>query len=135
MDDLIVIILTLIVAGVGVLGQLKKKKKAQSNSGVNKNAPDSFWDLIQGESNFIEQEEVSEFEESESDSETGFGVQSEVKKQDSVYRFEGKKERRSRIADGYGMPTKKLKIKSELVKDFTLRKAVIYSEILNRKYT
>ena len=135
MDDLIVIILTLIIAGAGALGQLKKKKRTQTNSGANKNTPNTFWDLIQGESNVTQEEEVAEFEESDFESETGFDAQDEVKKRNPVYSSNGNKEGASEIANDFVEKTKKSKIKSGAIKDFSLRKAVIYNEILNRKYT
>ena len=132
MDDLIVIILTLIIAGAGALGQLKKKKRTQTDSGANKNAPNTFWDLIQGGSNVTQEEDVSEFEEADFESETGFEVQEEVRKHKPGYSFDGKKEGGSGVANDF---VEKTKIKSGVIKDFSLRKAVIYSEILNRKYT
>lgn len=135
MDDLLVIILTLIVAGVGALGQLKKKKQTQTGSGANKKASNSFWDLIQGETSFDEQGVQSEFEESDLGNETGLGVQEEAAKQRSHYSFDGNKKGVSEIENDYDKSTRKSKIRSGVKKDFSLRKAVIYSEILNRKYT
>jgi hypothetical protein len=135
MDDLIVIILTLIVAGVGVLGQLKKKKQNQTGSGVNKKASSSFWDLIQGEAGFAEQGVKSEFEEADFDNENDIDVQKRVPKQRPHYSFDGKKEGVSEIENDIKKTTRKSKIKSGVMNDFSLRKAVVYSEILNRKYT
>lgn len=135
MDDLIVIILTLIIAGIGALGQLKKKKQTQSGSEENKNAPGSFWDLIQGESEFIRQEDVSEFEEPEFESKTDLDVQEEVQKRKPAYSFDGDGEGLSEVENDVVKTAGKSKLKSGVLADFSLRKAVIYSEILNRKYT
>jgi hypothetical protein len=130
MDDLIVIILTLIVAGVGVLGQLKKKKQAQAGSESNKKATNSFWDLIQGEAGFNQQGVKSDFEETDFDNQ-----QEEVLVKKPVYGFDRKKDKELEIERDIKETTGKSKIKSGVKNDFSLRKAVIYSEILNRKYT
>jgi hypothetical protein len=130
MDDLIVIILTLIVAGVGVLGQLKKKKQAQTGSESNKKATNSFWDLIQGETDFNQQGVKSDFEETDFDNQ-----QEEVLVKKPVYGFDRKKDKELEIERDIKETTRKSKIKSGVMNDFSLRKAVIYSEILNRKYT
>ena len=134
MDDLIVIILTLVIAGIGIFGQLKKKKQSTTKT-EGSNAPDSFWDLIQGESNSPNQME-SEFDESEFVAESDYTVQKpEVNIKKQGYQFTAKNEGRSVLSNDLKTETKKPKLKSKLKKDFSLRKAVIYSEILNRKYT
>ena len=49
MDDLIIIILTLIFAAAGVFGQLKKKA-AEKEKGVPEKepeTPDNFWDFLE----------------------------------------------------------------------------------------
>lgn len=128
MDDLIVIILTLIVAGVGALSQLKKKKQAADKTN-GENSPDSFWDLLQGESNLTNYTEELEFE-SISEPPTS---QQEVKADKFKYQTAANNE--SQSISNNKLKKEKSKIKSKLNEDFSLRKAVIYSEILNRKYT
>ena len=127
MDDLIVIILTLAVAGIGILGQIKKKKQAAIGANQPKQ-PETFWDLIKNEVNLPDQEEVSEYYEEENPepvipTETPSRKVNTRIKQSTVRKnvFEKKSIRK--------------KTKSKTMEGFSLRKAVIYSEILNRKYT
>ncbi len=127
MDDLIVIILTLAVAGIGILGQIKKKKQAATGSNQPKQ-PETFWDLIKNETNFPVQEEENEYYEEENpepviSTETPYQKVNTTNVQSSVRKavFETKLTRK--------------KIKSKTKEGFSLRKAVVYSEILNRKYT
>ena len=127
MDDLIVIILTLAVAGIGILGQIKKKK--QSAAGTNQpKQPETFWDLIKSETNFPVQEEENEYYEEENpepviSTETPYQQVNTTNKKSTVRKavFETKSTRK--------------KIKSKTMEGFSLRKAVVYSEIINRKYT
>jgi hypothetical protein len=126
MDDLVVIILTLLVAGAGIIGQLKKKKQISEGTGEQKKDGD-IWDLLKEEvfpqekveppvPVNIEQEEFKPYE----------------NKQD--YKFKAKNESGKR-KDDYKIPeTKKINTGKRIKEDFSLRKAVIYSEILNRKY-
>lgn len=128
MDDLIVIILTLIIAGVGALGQLKKKKQAEPNMEPQEGT-DSFWNLLDDETEPVEQTEIINHQVEKE-------VVEPVKAQDSqLYQFKAKQEGESVIEEDEKIEIKKPKLKSKLKEDFSLRKAVIYSEILNRKYT
>ena len=54
MDDLIVIILTLIFAGIGAYGQINKKKKLAVEPEKSK-TQDDFWDLFNQNSFFENQ--------------------------------------------------------------------------------
>jgi len=127
MDDLVVIILTLLIAGAGIIGQLKKKKQATSTVPSENQTPEDIWSLFRQETFFpnlnaepenlnIDQEESESFENEQN------------------YEFEAKNE-------GGILINKELKAKP-VAKDiitkkkerFPLRKAVIYSEILNSKY-
>lgn len=127
MDDLIVIILTLIIAGAGAIGQMKKRKQATSVPGKQKN-PENIWDLFKEEvfpqTPQTEQEYYMDEEEPESipyENEQG-------------YKFEAKNEGGAIINNEVKTkPAIKDSIK-EKNDGFSLRKAVIYSEILNRKY-
>lgn len=127
MDDLIVIILTIIIAGVGVLGQLKKKKLAAADSGQPKQS-ENFWDLLEGEDEILDQREDPDFVEVK---------RAQLVKDVNVSssRDKAKKEASSNLNYGLTKKSLKLKKKQKTIKAFSLRKAVIYSEILNRKYT
>ncbi|HSH20084.1 MAG TPA: hypothetical protein VLA03_06510, partial [Draconibacterium sp.] len=57
MDDLVVIILTLLIAGAGIIGQLRKKKQITETGEVQKNKSD-IWDLLREE--FLPQEPMAE---------------------------------------------------------------------------
>ena len=126
MDDLVVIILTLIIAVVGILGQVKKKKQSPPlPEGEEK--PENIWDLIKSEMNpvqnipqqeFIE-DDVEEIEETERKPSYEFKVRNE---KGSVTDNEMKE-----------VPSSK-KLRKIGGEEFSLKKAVIYSEILNRKY-
>ena len=128
MDDLIVIIITLAVAGIGILGQLKKKKK-QAAAGTNQpKQPDSFWDLINGRAEVLVQEEEIEFNE-EADVKPNISSESLSQKLNS-------KPKKTYGKDAYAIKKSTgKKVRSKTLEGFSLRKAVIYSEILNRKYT
>jgi hypothetical protein len=148
MDDLIVIILTLIVAVVGALGQIKKKKNAPQTNSEDESKND-FWSFITEDitENQIERQEPEE-QNIQSEPET-FAQQVKLlnKKQEekiqenrefSKYNFKAGNEGKSVLKDNLSansedkkQPKKKTKRKA---RDFSLRKAVIYSEILNRKY-
>ena len=128
MDDLIVIILTVIVATFGILGQIKKKKAGQSNVSQ-PNKPGSFWDLLQEEPPFPEEQ----FQADELKSEPADNAENYMEQ--PAYNFSAENEGgyikkmnpKPKISEGIK--------ESKMNEKFSLRKAVIYSEILNRKYT
>ncbi len=134
MDDILVILLTLVVAIVGALTQRKKKREAQQPvPGTENDQTMDFWDLITGEEGhpdtlqpLAQEEQVSEEPVVEHRSETHA---------ETEYSFsaasEGASEIKEKIKSVRPGITKSL-IDGE---EFSLRKAVIYSEILNRKYT
>ncbi len=126
MDDLIVIILTLAVAGIGILGQYKKKKQAAAGTNQPKQ-PESFWDLIKNEANLPAQEEVSEYYEEE-DPEPVISTETPYQKINTTLKQSARK-------DKFEKKSIRKKTTSKSMEGFSLRKAVIYSEILNRKYT
>lgn len=124
MDDLIVIILTLIIAVVGVLGQVKKKKQAEGTGAGNSTG--DIWDLFQEQDNFQEAEKVTEFYEEDEKTLESFDT--------LVYQFDAVKEG-SALIKGKNIPEDTaISEKVEDKEKFSLKKAVIYSEILNRKY-
>jgi FtsZ-interacting cell division protein ZipA len=134
MDDLLIIILTLIFAAVGIFGQSKKRKAQQENQPVPQpEEPDSFWDFLKKEAPKPRQpkgetqpEQTYRQQQLETEKETPEPVQKiqPSKKDTSIYSTE---------LTGKNDVTKQQKSKSKI--GFSLRKAVIYSEILNRKYT
>jgi len=127
MDDLIVVILTLAVAGIGILGQFKKKKQQAAGKSQPKQ-PESFWDLIQGETESPAQEESSEYYEEED-------MEPVVSPITSHQKINTASKKPSVKKDAYGKKSNRKKVKSKTMEGFSLRKAVIYSEIINRKYT
>ncbi len=126
MDDLIVIILTLIIAGAGVFGQMKKKKQVTSVPGEQKN-PENIWDLFNEE--MFPQAPRTEPEFSMDEEPESIPYENE-----QGYKFEAKNEG-GIIINNEVKPVPAIKDSTADIKEkFSLRKAVIYSEILNRKY-
>ncbi len=138
MDDLIVIIVTLIIAGIGVLGQIKKRKPATQNN-QQQNKSGGFWNMLENELNIREQPQ-EQFQEAEEEEETTEPVtETEGVETEKQYQFSPEEE---------GMSIYKIESVEELQEEekvkptklrkssvqFSLRKAVIFSEILNRKY-
>lgn len=137
MEDLIVIILTLIVVVVGALGQGKKKKKQIPEGEAESNGAESFWDMIGGdepavvsERQWIDQEEQQESIEPEPQYDMETGVSTE----DPNYQFNAEDEGGIAVTPPMVGDLKKKQFKSKIRQEFSLKKAVIYSEILNRKY-
>lgn len=137
MDDLIVIILTLVIAGAGVLGQLKKKKQMSVDTEEPKN-PENIWDLFREETLLPElksEPDYIEIEQTESEHYKYEQPESIPYVNEQGYKFNANNE-------GGKLIKRELKSKPVTIKEiskkkekFPLRKAVIYSEILNRKYT
>ena len=127
MDDLIVIILTIIIMIAGAIGQLKKKPV--QNAKVKDNEPrdeDDIW-FLPGENKKIETEEQTV--------RNSYDERKEVKMADDLQSY--------KFRDDYSTLSSKIDKKNETEKiaatpvkksKFPLRKAVIFSEILNRKY-
>ncbi len=137
MDDLIVIILTLIIAVVGVLGQLKKRKAATQNN-QQQNNTGGFWNLLENEMKITEQPQEQYYEE-EAEEEAEILAETESLETKKEYQFAPEDEGMSiykidsvdEILENEQSEPEKVK-KSSV--QFSLRKAVIFSEILNRKY-
>ena len=126
MDDLVVIILTLIIAAIGIIGQAKKKKQVSVAPEKQKN-PENFWDLFREEPFdsvqkeepeylIVDQEEVVPYENEQN------------------YSFDAKNEGGKLINNELKAETPAREIIKKKVEGFSLRNAVIYSTILNRKY-
>jgi hypothetical protein len=131
MDDLIVLILTLIVVVAGAIGQAKKKK-TQSPVVGQPQKPGGFWDLLEGEMDLPTVQ--PEFSDAVVDSPP---KRTDLTQEQHDYKFLASDEGGSVISAGKGIFSKK-EIERQPVRvgdeKFSLRKAVIYSEILNRKY-
>jgi len=126
MDDLIVLILTVIILVLGVIAQTKKKKPMQTDASQN-NSSGSFWDLLQGETEFIPQqpENVPPAE----------PVPTKTEPKESKYKFTPSNEGRAGVMKEV-VENREVKKKEKILdENFSLRKAIIYSEIINRKYT
>lgn len=131
MDDLIVLILTLIVVVAGAIGQAKKKKTQTSGVGQPQK-PGGFWDLLEGEMDLPTVH--PEFSDAVVDLPP---KKTNLLQEQHDYQFLASNEGGSVISAGKGIFSKK-EIERQPVgvggEKFSLRKAVIYSEILNRKY-
>ncbi len=129
MDDLIVIILTLIIFVVGALGQINKKKSKQQPAGQH-NKSGGFWDLLDEEMEL--NEEPAPISRKMDTVQPERDVTLQPSAPDLRFTDEGERVFRNR-------PVRvKEKTEEQVIKEveeFSLRKAVIYSEILNRKYT
>lgn len=125
MDDTIVIILTLLVAVIGAVGQIKKKNRQQTVTEENEPVND-FWDIINQEA-----DDVAERNETVINKET---FQAEVpiteKNEPGFSAINENTDEKKAMQRKVPSAMKRTFTK----KDFSLRKAVIYSEILNRKY-
>jgi len=137
MDDLIAVILTLIIAGAGALGQIKKKKPMPVATEEPKN-PENIWELFREENLLPELKTEPDYTEIVEDE----SVLYKYEQPESIpydneqdYKFEANNEGGTIINQelvSNPITTKGISKKKE---KFPLRKAVIYSEILNRKYT
>ena len=136
MDDILVVVVTIIVAGIGFISKLKKKKE-QAPKTENLNTSKSFWDLIQGESEIPQTETVPDYYESEFEEEEEKQLErkyTEIKSKKSTYHSISSLKSNLHNKKEVVNKKKRTKLKNGLKENFSLRKAVIYSEILNRKY-
>ncbi|PIF06341.1 MAG: hypothetical protein CSA36_02310 [Draconibacterium sp.] len=127
MDDLVVFILTILVAVLGFVGQARKRNKNAAKQPTGSKQPD-IWDLLESQIN-KEEPEAHEIEEAEQEDEVLIDEPARP-----AYQFEAANEGSSLIED---KPAEKLFENKQIRKQkrsFSLRKAVVYSEILKRKY-
>ena len=147
MDDLLFIILTLIVTVIGALGQINKKKKSarRQNQAEGNNLPeeksDNFWNFLNEEAySQTERQEKHLQEEEMIDREDAFPGDREKPERNPTltkpgYRFTAENEGQNIFSSEITDKAEEEKIRTKKKRrDFSLRKAVIYSEILNRKY-
>lgn len=137
MDDLIAVILTLIIAGAGALGQIKKKKQMPVATEEPKN-PENIWELFREENLLPELKTEPDYTEIVEDE----SVLYKYEQPESIpydneqdYKFEANNEGGTLISQELQSNPVTTKGISKKKEKFPLRKAVIYSEILNRKYT
>lgn len=127
MDDLLIIILTLVFAGIGTFGQMKKKKKFVPEPESNNNKQDDIWGLF---------EKVTGFENYRQDP---YGNTEVVAKEpgpavnEQNYSFKATDEGGS-VIEKESQIKKSIVRKNVIRENFSLKQAVIYNEILNRKY-
>ncbi len=141
MDDLIVIILTLAIAAISLLGRVKKKPAEQDAGNQNKvpreNQGGNFWDFLEEETKPYT-EQAAKIEEEHTEYETVQEVMAKkepIEKEVSQYHFKPQNEGMPVFKENLTRKVKKKTIrKMQNGKSFSLRDAVIYSEILNRKY-
>jgi hypothetical protein len=140
MDDLIVIILTLVFAAAGIFGQMKKKQEAAKNGNQPQpenqaEEPNDFWDFLNEESKqFYRKEE--QVKEPRTQKQPVPEVSEQPAAQKPKYQFKAENEGVSVYADDLTSDSKTGMQERKTSKDrFSLKKAVIYSEILKRKYT
>lgn len=137
MDDLVVLILTLIIVVLGAIAQFKKKKPAPNNGSQQSNSQD-FWDILTGEQEFVpEQPKITP----EPEPMPAKQIPAEPMSQTPEYTFTAENEGVSDLTKAPDLTQQSLysqeedkKAKTDTEK-FSLRKAIIYSEIINRKYT
>lgn len=127
MDDIVVLILTLLVVAFGVIGQIKKKRPVQPDTNQDNNSG-NFWDLFQVEPGFVDQPE--EFNTPGDSPETN-----EIITEQPEYKFTPSNEGEANIYKEDNESLEEKKNEKILDDNFSLRKAIIYSEIINRKYT
>jgi hypothetical protein len=127
MDDLVVIILTLLIAGAGAIGQIKKKKQIPVATEEPKN-PENFWDLFREEAFVPQPKTEPEYFKIEQE-------ESEPYENKQEYKFDAKNEGGTLFNNELKIQPATNKAITKRKEKFPLRKAVIYSEILNRKYT
>ncbi|RIH63827.1 hypothetical protein D1164_18000 [Mariniphaga sediminis] len=130
MDDIIVLILTLIFIVAGIFGQKRKRQQAlQETESGNQPQKDDFWDLLDGDRKDPEWTEFNPGEREE--------VKEEVPFKEEKYHFKPENEGAGIYVNnttGKDRRNTKPAHKKIRKKKFPLKEAVIYSEILQRKY-
>lgn len=122
------IILTLIIAGAGVFSQLQKKKQAQSSPPDNLNAPDDIWSL------FNDNEMKNNMTGDPYADKEVFVEEPGPAVNEQNYSFNSINEGGKIIEPVVSKPVVSVKRQPVILGKSQLRQAIIYSEILNRKY-
>lgn len=128
MDDIVVIILTLIVALFGILNKKRKKDVAPGEPGSSAGKTPDFWDMLMDNNEDLPpspqpQEIYKEVVEEEP-----------VRAAKPKFEYSTKAKKTQPIKRKMKRAEKSKKRTQILGEKFSLKKAVIYSEIINRKY-
>ncbi len=127
MDDIIVIILTLIFIVASIFGQMKKRQAANQPQPESQPKEDDFWELLK--------EGWDETGKPEVKAQSAGEKLSEVPVQQKEYKFKAENEGERLIQKSSVKNVRNFDRQKETKKSkFPLKEAVIYSEILNRKY-
>nr|WP_319572983.1 hypothetical protein [uncultured Draconibacterium sp.] len=128
MDDILVIILTLIVAVFGILNKKRKKNATPGVSAPQTGSTQDFWEMLMDEDKDVSTPQRPQFVQDEE-------VEEEPA-QEVHPAFQFSTEARRSVPLKRQMQRAKKSKKQSLIlgEKFSLKKAVIYSEIINRKY-
>ena len=128
MDDIVVIILTLIVAVFGILNKTRKKNAAPGESAPATDSTQDFWEMLMDDNKDVPgqpqpQVVLEEVEEEEP-----------VQEAHPAFQYSAEARKSVPLKRKVEQPKKSKKKSLILGESFSLKKAVIYSEIINRKY-
>lgn len=128
MDDIVVIILTLIVAVFGILNKKRKKNAAPGESAPSADNSSDFWEMLMGDNEDVprqpQPQEVLD----------GMLEEEPVQEIRPAYQHIAEARKSAPLKRKVEQPKKSKKKSLILGEKFSLKKAVIYSEIINRKY-
>ncbi len=127
MDDVVVIILTLIVAVFGILNKKRKREVPPGQSAPSAGGTQNFWEMLLENENDSQQYVQPQAYEEEI-------IEEPVPEPKPVYEFRAEREAVPSIKKPMQKQSKTKKKKLIMGEEFSLKKAVIYSEIINRKY-
>ncbi len=127
MDDLVAIILTLVFVAIGAFGQMKKKKKLIPEPDSNSEAKDDIWGFFEKVTGFENYREDPYGNTEVTVKEPGPAVN------EQNYSFKAADEGGS-VIEKESQIKKSIVRKNVIRENFSLKQAVIYNEILNRKY-
>nr|WP_321358620.1 hypothetical protein [uncultured Draconibacterium sp.] len=127
MDDIVVIILTLIVAVFGILNKTRKKNAAPGQPAPSADGTQNFWEMLLDNENESQQNVPPPVYEEEF-------IEEPAPEPKPAYEFIAEKEAVQTIKKPMRRLSKTKKKKLVMGEEFSLKKAVIYSEIINRKY-
>lgn len=128
MDNIVAIILILLLAVIGIVGQTNRRKTASQQPKTDK-SPQNIWDLLESQ---MAPEPRMEEPEPEFDQEDDMV---DVVPETPVYEFDAKNEGKGKVKEDAVSKISVQENQKTRKEKFPLRKAVIYSEILKRKYT
>lgn len=127
MDDIVVIILTLIVAVFGILNKSRKKNGTSAEKASSGQKASDFWDLLTDDNEDLPYEPEPEMQ-------TQGEMQEPLKEARPKFQPSSEAINPKPIQKDMKRGEKIRKRKLIMGEEFSLKKAVIYSEIINRKY-